>query len=141
MTPEETATRFELRTLVEAYAFAVDARDKKRLVGLFMPDGAIALGEHELQGPGIVKVIDLLSRHYPRSMHFVGNHDVVLDGRAAAGRVYCIAHHISADSEQNKNRFVAVHYDDRYVNTDDGWRFARRDLTIIWEEEHLATLG
>ena len=139
---EEIADRFELRTLVEAYAFAVDARDKERLVDLFMPDGVMAMGPRELVGPeGVVKAIDMLNKHYPRSMHFVGNHDVTVDGDAATGLVYCLAHHIFGDDEERKDRFVAVHYDDRYVRTGGGWRFARRDLTIIWEEERPATLG
>lgn len=138
---EDVADRIELRALVDAYAFAVDARDCDRFVGLFLPDAVMALGPRELVGPDLVKAIATLDRHYPRSMHFVGNHDVTVDGDRAEGLVYCLAHHISTDAEGSRDRFVAVHYSDRYVRTDDGWRFARRDLRIVWEEERAATLG
>jgi uncharacterized protein (TIGR02246 family) len=141
-TLEEVADRIDLRALVDAYAVAVDARDRERFVGLFLPDAVMAMGPRELEGhEGVVKAIDMLDKHYPRSMHFVGNHDVTLDGDHATGLVYCLAHHISTRDEGSRDRFVAVHYDDRYVRTDDGWRFARRDLTIIWEEERPAMLG
>jgi hypothetical protein len=55
--------------------------------------------------------------------------------------VYCLAHHLFTRDDESLDRFVAVHYDDRYVRTDDGWCFARRDVSIVWEEERAAALG
>lgn len=48
------------------------------------------------------------------------------------GRVaYCEAHHRSAGTD----RVLFIRYDDEYVRTAAGWRFAPRTVAIRWIED------
>ena len=60
--------------------------------------------------------------------HFVGNHRVELDGDAATGDTYCIAHHLTGKDDY----VMHIRYEDTYVRTSAGWRIQTRDLHLLW---------
>ena len=57
---------------------------------------------------------------------FVHNHVIELDGDSATGTVYL---DLRATMD-GKAMIGSGHYDDRYVRTAEGWRFASRKLTL-----------
>ncbi len=93
---DDTADRVELRALVDRYALAADSRDRAGFAGVFTADGVLAIGPGGgLVGPDAIPApLDYLDAHYTHTMHFIGTHDVVLDGDTATGTVYCLAHHL-----------------------------------------------
>jgi uncharacterized protein (TIGR02246 family) len=133
---DDAADLVELRALVDRYALAADRRDRDRFADVFAPDGVLDLGGgHQLSGAvELAAPLDYLDQHYQRTMHFVGNHVVTLDGDTASGLVYCLAHHVGAHGDGLRDSAMALRYDDRYVRTTDGWRIAHRTVEVDWEE-------
>jgi uncharacterized protein (TIGR02246 family) len=134
---DDSADRVELRALVDRYAVAADTRDRAGFAGVFTADGVLDIGaDGGLVGPDAIPApLDYLDAHYTRTMHFVGTHDVVLDGDRATGTVYCLAHHLWARDDETIVSCMAMRYFDRYVRTDDGWRIAHRGMSVDWQED------
>jgi SnoaL-like domain len=138
--------RFELRELVDSYAMAVDALDADWFSSLWTPDAVLAV--HDATGEvrrwhgdeigGMVAGV----RRYLRTFHFVGNHRAQREGDVVSGQTYCFAHHLHEGTEASggstRDRVVAIRYDDRYErgDTDGRWRFARRDVRMLWRAHH-----
>jgi hypothetical protein len=128
-----------LRELVDAYAVAVDSRDVGLCASLWaegailVTHGATAPGSRaELEMPRETERFMNRLRRWDRTLHYVSTHHVVSGSSdAAAGRAYCEAHHILGESDL----VMAVQYDDAYSKSDGGWRFARRDVTVLWASE------
>ena len=129
-----------LRELVDAYAVAVDSRDVGLCASLWaegailVTHGATAPGSRaELEMPRETERFMNRLRRWDRTLHYVSTHHVVSRGSdAAVGRAYCEAHHILGESDL----VMAVQYDDAYSKSECGWRFARRDVWILWTIEN-----
>lgn len=134
---EDAVDRLELRELVERYALGADSRDRLVFGGAFTEDGVLATSTGRTYDgrDAVVSTLDHLDAHYPRSMHFVGNHQVQLDGDAATGLVYCLAHHVYARDGEDRDTLMVIRYRDEYRRTVDGWRISRRSLQIDWQED------
>jgi uncharacterized protein (TIGR02246 family) len=138
---EATVDRLELRELVEAYAFAADARDRRAFAEVFTADGVLRTSGSSYEGrAAIAGVLDHLDAHYPTTMHFVGNHKVTVCGDEADGLTYCLAHHVSAGHDGQRDTLMVIRYTDEYRKTCDGWRISLRSLEIDWQEDRPLTL-
>lgn len=141
----EIADLLALRALVDRYAGAVDARDADAFAGLFTPDAVLAVYEEdggeavvEYRGTAALRdVMDLL-RHFTTTFHLMANHLCAVDGDAATGEVYCMAHHIITAENGETDLVMYIRYRDAYARTGEGWRFARRDVMRQWTEERPA---
>ena len=123
-----------MRDLAHRYAAAVDTRDFSAVAGLFAPDGVLALArppKHldpvvEHVGPaGVLEAMAPLEG-VPRTFHAVVGQ--VYDG--ARGRIACVAHHLVEREGVVTDHVWHVHYLDDYVETAEGWRFARREVHV-----------
>ena len=105
--------------------------------GVFTGDGVLEVGSgRRIEGPAaIANTLDYLDEHYPRTMHFVGNHEVTLGGDRAEGLVYCLAHHMYESDDQERDTVMVIRYRDDYRRTAGGWRIAVRRLHIDWQED------
>ncbi|WP_187369095.1 nuclear transport factor 2 family protein [Baekduia soli] len=130
-----------LRELAEAYASAADRRDDDAFVALFTPtatltirQGGAVLGTFTGRDGlcGATAPLDA----YSATMHFVGNHACAVDGDAATATTYCLANHLRPAGDGGvENLRMVIRYDDRCVRGADGrWRYAARDLDILWTE-------
>jgi len=126
----------EIRGLSLRYAQAVDRRDADALTALFTPDGA-------LEGSGVVsrgreqigKIPPMMKRRYDKTYHTLFNQFVAVDGDAATGEVYSMAHHLNRQEDgRTCDLVMAITYRDRYVRTADGWRFAHRGIELQWKQ-------
>jgi hypothetical protein len=140
---DDAVDRLELRELVERYALGADSRDREMFGGAFTAGGILATSTGRTYDgrDAIVSTLAHLDAHYPRSMHFVGNHVVQLDGDAATGLVYCLAHHVYTRYGEDRDTVMVIRYRDEYRRTADGWRIARRTLQIDWQEDRPLTVG
>jgi len=138
--------RLALRELVEAYGLSVDALDVSWFSSLFTAAAVLVVhdagGEvRRWEGDGIGEMLAGVHR-YLRTFHFVGNHAVRGEGDTVSGQTSCFAHHLrtvdDAGSPPARDRVVAIRYDDEYARdaTDGTWRFARRDVRILWRTLH-----
>ena len=142
--PVDPADRLALRALVEGYACACDERDAETLRRVFA-DGA-TLTVQWPDRPAAVLTFPASAEHvatslaqYHRTYHFVGNHRVTVDGDAATGTTYCVAHHVTGTGPDAHDHVMHIRYLDAYVRTDAGWRIATRDLHVDWTEDRTVT--
>jgi hypothetical protein len=141
MTPEETTDRLALRALVEAYAWAADARDHDAYAATFTPDGTMAgfapdatepfvsLSGHDAIGAALHA-----NDGFARTFHAIENHYVTIDGDTASGWTYCLARHLAGADVV----ITPLRYRDSYVRTPDGWRFSAREIHFTWVEKAIA---
>jgi hypothetical protein len=132
--------RIALRDLVDAYALTADARDSTGFASLFTADAVLTVHDAggRLQGTftgvGEIAAIPAALARYPRTLHLVSTHRATPVGDTATGTTLCEAHHLSAGEDGTVDRVLVIRYDDAYVRTPGGWRFARRDVRVQWEE-------
>jgi hypothetical protein len=135
------ADRLALTDLVHLYASAVDDRRFEDVVELFTDTA-------ELRLPDPPRSLEPVRRHHghdgvraamaalasvTRTEHaIVGEVYAARDGDVnyALGRITCIAHHWTADSDQVTDLVWHLRYDDEYLRTRAGWRIHGRALTI-----------
>ncbi len=135
------ADRIELRDLVDGYARAADRGDRAALEALFLPDATLTVRRpgaepHTYEGAGALgEIVPRLGR-YARTFHFVANHWCSVNGAEATGEAYCEAHHVRVDGSSATDVVLTICYLDAYARTADGWRFARREVQILWTREH-----
>ena len=122
-----------MRDLAHRYAAAVDDRDFPSVAALFAPAGVLAVPRPPRQldpvvehvGPaGVLEAMTALA-DVPRTFHAVVG--AVYDG--TRGRIACVAHHV-LPGEPVTDLVWHLRYLDDYVETPDGWRFARREVHV-----------
>ena len=121
-----------IRDLARRYADAVWRRDVAAAIDLFAEDGVMDTGDR----PPIRGRVALLESYRQlvaganEFLPFVANHVVDLDGDRASGRCYLDLR----ASIEGQRRIGGGHYDDDYVRTRAGWRFASRRLVLRFLE-------
>jgi ketosteroid isomerase-like protein len=127
---------------VNRYATALDSRDWALLDEVFTPDAVGDFGAGPLSGREALR--DLVRRVVGGggpSQHLLGNHRVEVDGDTA--RCVCQVRAFSAGSGAAGGGSYELlgEYRDQLVRTPDGWRIARRDMTIHHEIGSRDVLG
>lgn len=142
-TPPEQAA---LRSLVEAYAAAADERDAAAFVELFDDAATLQVIEADgnrvppFSGAGLATALAPLAE-YEATMHLIANHQCYIDENRATGVVYCQAQHLRRrDDGRLENLHMVIRYEDNYIRTTFGWKFAERVCRILWIELHAAAL-
>jgi hypothetical protein len=139
--------RLALRELADRYASSVDRRDVGSFVELFTGDAELSVHDpaeagapsRVRRGRGELSEVPHLIARYPKTFHFVGNSLYEIDGDAATGEVYCVAHHLIDDPVAVTARVMVIRYLDNYQRGDDGrWRISRRRVLVDWIETHPA---
>ncbi len=140
------ADRLAIRELVDRYARAADRVDGEGAAALFTEHGALRIFERGTEAPvrerigreAIATAFAGLSR-YDVTLHVVANHLIELDGDAATGETYCLAHHVrtigEGDDAHPSDHLMAIRYLDTYERTEQGWRIAQRHLQLEFTEE------
>ncbi len=122
--------RDAIRDVLLRYARGVDRRDIELVASCFTPDAGY---EGSLARGTIVDALAALRvafERYTRTLHFLGNQVIELDGETARSETYCLAHHVLPDGGL---RVVAVRYLDELSRDDRGWRIRRRVAQREWE--------
>jgi hypothetical protein len=127
--------------LVDRYAIAVDRRDAAALAELFVEDCGLDVYLPGRDAPaaqlrGVDQITGVLGAIgvYRETMHVVANFVPTVDGDQATGIVYCLALHFLDTEDDSRDEVMVLTYDDRYVRTASGWRFAFRTLHRKWNE-------
>ena len=146
---DESAIRFELRSLAESYASGVDRRDDAdAFVALFLPDATITIHDpsestepREIRGTERLARIPEVIQRYPKTFHMLGQSTYAIGDGEATGEVYCIAHHLTPGAHGHPEEaggtdyVMFIRYEDTYRPDDTGaWKFAHRRLRVDWSE-------
>ena len=132
--------RLALADLVHLYASAVDDRRFDNVVELFtetaelrLPDPPRSLDPvRRLHGhDGVRSAMSTLAAVTRTEHAIVGEVYAPSDeSNYALGRITCIAHHWTVDSDHITDLVWHLRYDDEYLRTPAGWRIHGRALTI-----------
>ncbi|WP_319453375.1 MULTISPECIES: nuclear transport factor 2 family protein [unclassified Mycobacterium] len=134
-----------LLDLSYAYASAIDRRNRDAFLAVFHPDATVRSyppGQSEnptMERTGHDELAVIVDRIIPRmctnSFHLVANAQFVVEGDAASGEVYGVAHHLTAGGEHHGTDYVwFMRYQDRYTRVDGEWRIKHRDALTDWTE-------
>ena len=94
-----------------------------------------------LQGHAeLAKAFEVLDS-YDVTTHFNGQSTTTVDGDAATGESYCLAHHLWTENGERMLLVLSIRYLDRFVRTGGGWRFAERKLVTDWIDKRPSTAG
>ena len=125
--------RLAIQDLLVEYCASLDRGDWAAYGQLFLPDGAFTILGHTRRGPAEIAAGP--ARDHPRYaavQHFSSNHSIVIEGDEADACHYVVAIHILDADRPDLHADIGGRYDCRCVRTDDGWRFASVDLTVLW---------
>jgi len=136
----------QLRDLAHRYALAVDSRDAAMLAGLFTANGTLR-GAGQAEGrytgaAGFARMIAEVEASFGATMHNVFNqtYERAADG-TVTGHVTGVASHVlpgAADKGEFTLLDFAMRYHDRYAQEQGVWKFADRQLEVVWVERRSA---
>jgi ketosteroid isomerase-like protein len=134
----EREIRADCEALSIAYARAVDFRDYDTFASLFTEDGVLDVGQ-PLEGRDAIRTAMSRRPDELRSRHILTNIfiDVVSTTEARGISYLTLYRHVGAESLKREpipfdGPAAVGHYEDRYVLTDDGWKFKRRQLHLAF---------
>jgi hypothetical protein len=135
----ELEDRVAIGDLVRAYASLIDRLDRERFASLWTDDAVLTVHRPDpsidpvsVAGDALAEIPDRLAELWQRTFHLVSNHTVSLDGDTATGEAYCEAHHTQVIGGVHVCHVMTIRYDDDYRRTAAGWRFAGREVNILW---------
>lgn len=136
----------ELHDLAFRYGLAVDTLDCAMLASVFTADGVLrGVGQADARytgAGGCAVMIDEVRASFARTQHNVFNQtfDIAADG-TVTGLTTGLASHIlpdSGDAEGGASEKAlldfAMRYHNRYAIEDGRWKFAERQLEVVWVE-------
>lgn len=130
--------------LGDDYAISLDERDLGRFLRLWVADSTLEVFDTAAAPPavGVLRAPDRLSvvfdrlAAYDRTLHHLTTRSVLLNGARATAVSYCEAHHLLGAEDL----VMHIRYDDDLVRqTDGGWRFARRQVHVLFTEHCAVT--
>jgi hypothetical protein len=129
----EVADRLAIQDLIARYPLAVDGRDWDALDSLFTADARIDFTAFGGPAGDLLSTKEFLRDAlggFRRSQHMMGLPAITLDGDRATARTSCNNPMVidGADGETSV-WLIGLWYDDEFVETADGWRFASRTAT------------
>ena len=124
----------EIRQLPARYALALDQRDVRALVALFVDD--VRTGDGRQGRAALAEWFDPVLRPYATTFHLIGNHVIDLDPDdpdRASGIVYCRPEHEVGDLWV----VMPMQYWDRYERREGHWFFRSRSPKVFYAADVL----
>jgi ketosteroid isomerase-like protein len=123
--------------LTHDYALYNDTFQVERLIELFMPDAWFDMRPAGLEcyegREAIHAFFEREKRALSHVMHVTSNHRIDVEGDRARGTAYFLAMGITR--REGRENHARGYYQDAYVRTGEGWRFASRSSVPLlpWE--------
>ena len=91
---------------------------------------------------GAIRLAEIPERlgRYRHTFHDIGHHTCVITGDRATGEAGCRAHHVIEGAGGATDLVLTIRYSDVYARTPEGWRFATREVHIVWTSEEPVTV-
>lgn len=137
-TPREEAIqnlldRAAIRDVMERYTRGIDRRDWDLVASCFAPHARV---NYEFVFEGEIEEAIPLFREglssMEKTMHFMGNQLIEVDGDRARMETYVIAHHILGMGDEQRDMIAALRYLDDLVREGDRWCIQRRTVKCDW---------
>jgi hypothetical protein len=138
LTLQEISDRLELQDLVVRYSTSVDRKDWDLYESLFTPDAIIDYTQVGGIRGGPREVREWLAQvmpGFPAYQHMVSNVELSIAGDAATGRAMLFNPMGCQTPGGVQVALIGLWYNDRFVRTDAGWRFAERVEELSWQRD------
>ncbi len=126
--------RAAVTDLILDFARCVDDDDKQRYASNFTEDGTLVLPFAEVHGRA-----EILAMPGPppswATQHLIANIVIDINGDVANTRAWVIATHVFDREHRSRNAHAGGWYRHKVVRTDEGWKFQRVELEIVWDED------
>lgn len=125
-----------IRDLQNHYSFSIDDGRYYDLDDVFTTDVVADYGAAGLSR-GVEQVKDICRGALDpltSSQHVNGNHWAEVDGDEATAGCYFRVHQHKQGTPGGDHLELGGRYDDELVRTQDGWRIAKRTLTVLWTD-------
>jgi hypothetical protein len=124
--------REAIRQLVARYALALDSRNVRDLVNLFVDD--VQTGTGGVGREALASWFDAILRPYTTTFHLIGGHIIdLVDEDDATGVLYCRPEHEVGDLWV----VMPMQYWDRYERRDGEWYFRSRSVHAFYAADML----
>jgi 3-phenylpropionate/cinnamic acid dioxygenase small subunit len=130
MTDDERAARQDIADVIIRYASGIDRRDWDLFRTCFTPDCEADYGDAGTFA-GVEALTEFMIASHAEmghTLHRINNIAISVSDDIATARSYVDAVLLAPDGATGVNPIG--YYDDELVRTDDGWRIARRTVTI-----------
>jgi hypothetical protein len=133
LTPEELVDRAQILDALTRYTRGVDRHDMDLVRSAYHADAYDDHGLYQGDVEGMIAFLAALSV-FERTMHFLGNHTVVVEGDVARAETYCVAwhRHVSSRTGTARDNVQGIRYLDRMEKRDGDWRIAHRQIVLDW---------
>jgi len=128
--------RLEINDVVTRYFCSADERDFDKFRSCFVAGTSVDYSEllpvpRDCPVEQVAEVIErTMAERFGPTQHFMGNHEITVEGDTARGVTYCLAiHQLLPPNDEAQRLTSALRYLDRFVRTADGWRIAHRTVT------------
>jgi hypothetical protein len=128
VTVEELRARAEITDVVKRLARGTDRLDESAMASCYHPDGFDDHNSFRGSGTEFAAWVCQVLPHFDATMHFIADPAIRITGDAAQCDTYCVAHHVSADSDM----ILGLRYVDRFENRDGQWLIAKRVCAFDW---------
>jgi len=144
----EIGDKLAIRELIEAYAHCADRREVEGQMALFTDDTTFIVymdsraqePSYTLNGREALRPIFENLRGYDTTTHFLGQSTLKVEGDAAMGESYCLAHHLSVVDGHRTMMVASIRYLDEYARQQGRWLFAKRTLLVDWIETRISKI-
>ena len=135
MQPKDLDDQLSIRELTYRYARMVDDRNYALADEIFVEDAELVGPGFQLQGRDEIRESLRSIEHYSATLHNVHNQLLEIRGDEAEGETYCVANHLHEVDGKPYKLDWGIRYRDRWRREPEGWRFARRELIVVWEQD------
>jgi hypothetical protein len=125
----------DIRNVLYRYCRGIDRRDYELVRDCYHPDATDDHGEYRGDLDGFIDHITATLPRFERTMHFLGNILVEVDGNRARSEAYAIAYHRLAANDRKPVRDFVVGFryvDDFEERAGGDWRIANRICAFEW---------
>lgn len=127
------ADRRAIERVLYDYATALDSKDWALLARTMEPETVFTPdGFAPLEGYAAIRDAVSSALEGQRSLHYLTNVEIELDGVRARSRCSLQAQHIRVGTPGGDTLIVAGVYRDELVARAGTWRFVRRSLQVLW---------
>ena len=129
---------YAIREVLNRYCRGIDRRQFDMVRSCYHPDGTDDHGGYKGGVDGFIAHCQAGLSRYERTMHFMGNLYIEVDGDKATSEAYTIAfHRLSATTSPKGDRpardhLVGFRYVDNFERRNGEWKIARRVCVFEW---------
>lgn len=125
--------------VVYRYARGIDRMDAETVASCYHDDATDDHGVFMGSASEFVAWVMPVLATMERTMHFIGNVLIDLEGERARVESYFIAHHVIAAPEGKLHTIAAGRYFDRMEKRAGAWRIAHRQAVYDWSRRDAST--